>query len=93
MAGQPGHLGARGCLLVPGSTTGISNESLELCVTGRPNATGDRARQLAYLLYGICDRKKWADEAAAYNMLVTAWPTIERLAQSQPEGDSAPRMF
>jgi putative DNA methylase len=54
---------------------------------------GERARQLAYLLYGVCDRKKWADEAGAYNMLVTAWPTIERLAQSPTEGDSAPRMF
>ena len=41
---------------------------------------GERARQLAYLLYGICDRKKWTDEAGAYNMLVTAWPEIERLA-------------
>lgn len=41
---------------------------------------GDRSRQLAYLLYGICDRKKWAEEASAYNMLVLAWPVISRLA-------------
>jgi putative DNA methylase len=41
---------------------------------------GERARQLAYLLYGICDRKRWADDAGAYNMLVTAWPELERLA-------------
>lgn len=41
---------------------------------------GERSRQLAYLLYGICDRKKWADEAGAYNMLVMAWPEISRLA-------------
>ena len=41
---------------------------------------GERARQLAYLLYGICDRKKWAEEAGAYNMLVMAWPEISRLA-------------
>jgi putative DNA methylase len=45
---------------------------------------GERARQLAYLLYGICDRKKWAEEAAAYNMLVTAWPEISRLAATGP---------
>lgn len=45
---------------------------------------GERARQLAYLLYGICDRKKWAAEAAAYNMLVTAWPEISRLAAAGP---------
>jgi putative DNA methylase len=49
---------------------------------------GERARQLAYLLYGICDRNKWANEASAYNMLVTAWPEIERLAASAPVGET-----
>jgi putative DNA methylase len=41
---------------------------------------GEKAKQLAYLLYGICDRKKWAEEAGAYNMLAQAWPAVERLA-------------
>ena len=41
----------------------------------------ERARHLAYLLYGICDRKKWASEGSAYNMLVTAWPEIEKLSR------------
>jgi len=50
---------------------------------------GERARQLAYLLYGLCDRKKWADEAGAYNMLVTAWPELLRLAATQPTSSSA----
>ncbi|CAB4940186.1 unannotated protein [freshwater metagenome] len=49
---------------------------------------GERARQLAYLLYGICDRNKWANEASSYNMLVTAWPEIERLAESAPVGET-----
>ncbi len=48
---------------------------------------GERARQLAYLLYGICDRKNWADEAGAYNMLVTAWPEIGRLASAMSSSD------
>ncbi len=43
---------------------------------------GERARQLAYLLYGICDRKKWSAEAVIYNMLVTAWPELVKLAGS-----------
>jgi putative DNA methylase len=51
---------------------------------------GEKARQLAYLLYGICDRKKWASEGSAYNMLVTAWPEIEKLAHQEPNGDSSP---
>jgi putative DNA methylase len=45
---------------------------------------GERARQLAYLLYGVCERRRWADEASAYNMLVTAWPEISRLAAAGP---------
>ncbi|MHB8464240.1 MAG: DUF1156 domain-containing protein [Acidimicrobiales bacterium] len=54
---------------------------------------GDRSRQLAYLLYGICDRKKWADEAGAYNTLVTAWPEVSRLAAAGPTPPPADRMF
>ena len=47
---------------------------------------GERSRQLAYLLYGICEKRNWADEAAAYNMLVAAWPTIQNLASSDLDG-------
>jgi putative DNA methylase len=54
---------------------------------------GERARQLAYLLYGICDRKKWADEAGAYNMLVTAWPEISRLAAAGPGPEAPEQLF
>ena len=44
---------------------------------------GEKARDLAYRLYNICDRKKWASEATAYNSLVIAWPEISRLAQQE----------
>jgi putative DNA methylase len=54
---------------------------------------GARARQLAYLLYGICDRKRWAEEAASYNKLVTAWPSIERLAATSDEAGTAGQLF
>jgi putative DNA methylase len=55
---------------------------------------GERARQLAYLLYGICDRKKWAEEAGAYNMLVMAWPEISRLATAvQPSAGTPESLF
>jgi putative DNA methylase len=46
---------------------------------------GERARQLAYLLYGICESKGWAAEGAAYNMLVVAWPDLELQAASELE--------
>ena len=41
---------------------------------------GERARDLAYRLYSLCDRKGWAQEAIAYNSLVISWPEITRLA-------------
>jgi putative DNA methylase len=44
--------------------------------------TGEVARDLAYRLYSLCERKKWAQEALAYNSLVIAWPEITRLAAS-----------
>jgi putative DNA methylase len=36
----------------------------------------DLAKDLAYRLYGICERKKWADEAYSYNALVASWPRL-----------------
>ncbi|MDF1595723.1 MAG: DUF1156 domain-containing protein [Acidimicrobiia bacterium] len=41
---------------------------------------GERARQLAYLLYQAADRRGWAEEAVAYNTLVQAWPDLVKLA-------------
>lgn len=49
----------------------------------RVGALGDVARDLAYRLYTICERKGWAQEALAYNSLVVAWPEIARLAASE----------
>jgi putative DNA methylase len=39
------------------------------------------ARELAYRLYTICERKKRAQEALSYNALVQSWPEIIRLAR------------
>ncbi|MFO0983239.1 MAG: hypothetical protein U1E76_16155, partial [Planctomycetota bacterium] len=39
------------------------------------------ARELAYRLYSICERKKRAQEALSYNALVQSWPEISRLAR------------
>lgn len=38
------------------------------------------AKNLAYRLYSICERKNWAQEAYAYNALVVAWPEIQSKA-------------
>ena len=50
---------------------------------------GDRARQLAYLLYQTADRQGWAQERIVYNMLVTVWPTIADLASRPAPGQTS----
>jgi putative DNA methylase len=40
----------------------------------------ESARELAYRLYTICERKKRAPQALSYNDLVQSWPEITRLA-------------
>jgi len=40
----------------------------------------EAARQLAYRLYTLCERKGWAEDAGAYNELITSWSGIETAA-------------
>lgn len=37
----------------------------------------EQIRSLAYRLYTLCERKGWADDARAYNELITSWVGIE----------------
>ena len=46
----------------------------------RMPARAEPIRALAYRLYTLCERKGWAEEARAYNELVTAWGGIELAA-------------
>ncbi len=46
----------------------------------------EEARQLAYRLYQICDRKKWAEEAFAYNALSQSWERVMELSRQEEEG-------
>jgi len=55
---------------------------------------GETARELAYRLFSISDRKKWIQEAMAYNSLVTSWPEISRLArEARPSADEQIEAF
>jgi putative DNA methylase len=45
------------------------------------SAKAEVAQELAYRLYALCERKKRATEALAYNALVQSWPEISRLAR------------
>jgi putative DNA methylase len=41
---------------------------------------GEATRQLAYRLYTLCERQGWAEDARAYNELITSWTGIESAA-------------
>lgn len=49
-------------------------------LVARLGSQAETARELAYRLYTICERKNWASEALLYNALVQSWPEIVRLA-------------
>jgi len=51
----------------------------------RLGGKAEEARQLAYRLYGIADRKGWAQEASGYNALVASWPEIQKAAAAAAE--------
>jgi putative DNA methylase len=54
-------------------------------------AKAEIARELAYRLYTLCERKKRPAEALAYNGLVQSWPEIVRLAREggKPRAEQA----
>lgn len=54
---------------------------------------GEEARDLAYRLYNICDRKNWAQEALAYNSLVIAWPEVTKLASRLSTSEQQTPLF
>lgn len=43
-------------------------------------SNAENAKDLAYRLYTIAEKKNWASEAYAYNALVVAWPDIQSRA-------------
>jgi putative DNA methylase len=59
---------------------GSENQAAELI--RKVGGLADAARDLAYRLYSICERRGWADDALGFNALVTAWPEIARQAAS-----------
>ena len=73
---------------------GSGGESAAADLVTKLGARAEPARELAYRLYTICERKKRAAEALAYNGLVQSWPEIVRLAQEggKPAG-AEPDLF
>jgi putative DNA methylase len=55
-------------------------ESVAAELVSKLGSKAETARELAYRLYTICERKKRTQEALSYNGLVQSWPEIVRLA-------------
>lgn len=49
----------------------------------------EATRQLAYRLYTLCERAGWAEDARAYNEIVTSWGAIETAAAATPTPQQA----
>ena len=56
-------------------------ESAAAGIVAKLGSKAEAARDLAYRLYTICERKKRAAEALSYNGLVQSWPEITHLAR------------
>lgn len=53
----------------------------------------EAARQLAYRLYTLCERRNWAEDARAYNDVVTGWSGIESAAAKMPAAERQGTLF
>ena len=67
-----------------------------LLMTKMPSDMAAEARNLAYRLYSICERKGWADHARDYNALVISWAGIgeetARLREAAESGQATQQM-
>jgi putative DNA methylase len=60
------------------------SEGTAAVLVAKLGAKAETARELAYRLYTLCERKKRAAEALAYNGLVQSWPDLLRQAEEVP---------
>ena len=63
----------------------IGGEGAASAMIAKLGVRAEPARELCYRLYTLCERKKRAQEALAYNALVQSWPELARLAREVPE--------
>jgi putative DNA methylase len=56
-------------------------------------AKAEATRQLAYRLYTLCERAGWAEDARAYNEIITSWPAIESAAARVGEPEEQEVLF
>jgi putative DNA methylase len=50
----------------------------------------DSAKELAYRLYGICEKKKRSTEGQLYNDLIVVWPDLVARSKEAPAPAARP---
>jgi putative DNA methylase len=60
-------------------------EGAAMLLAKMPSDLAAQARQLAYRLYSICERKGWAEHARDYNALVISWSASQEQAREFKE--------
>src|SRR5207302_1743603 len=71
-----------------------SGENAAAELVAKLGREAETARELAYRLYTVCERKKRPQEALSYNALVQSWPEITRLARDGGKLQaSQPKLF
>ena len=61
-----------------------SGEYVAAALAATLGSSAETARDLAYRLYSVSERKRRAADALQYNGLVQSWPEIARLAGQRP---------
>ena len=68
-------------------------EDAAAALLSRLGSAADSARDLAYRLYTIAERKGWAEQALPYNALVQVWPRLKEKAGETGVGRTAARLI
>jgi putative DNA methylase len=63
---------------------GDGGEQEAAALVAKVGGFAEPARDLAYRLFELSERRGWAKEAGPYNALAAAWPELTRLAASSP---------
>ncbi|WP_331718008.1 DUF1156 domain-containing protein (plasmid) [[Kitasatospora] papulosa] len=61
-----------------------------LLARARPQVEDDAIKELAYLLYNICERKGWSESGRRFNNLVSSWPDLQTAARAAERQGAAP---
>jgi putative DNA methylase len=74
-------------------TLETGGETAAATLAKRLGANAEAARELAYRLYLVAERRKRPAEALSYNALVQSWPEIARLAHGTAERPAQGGLF